>query len=70
MLRPKGAPVQDVRCLIQERKEELYDLISLMEGTPVRNNYQNRQLLKFLSVQVKPRPDDSAWYSKISNIHM
>jgi hypothetical protein len=50
---------------IQERKEELYVLISLMNGTSMPKSHQNRELLKFLSVQVKPRPDDSQWYSTI-----
>jgi hypothetical protein len=47
---------------IQERKEELYDLISLTENFP-HTDYLNRLLLRELSAQVVPRPADPKWYN-------
>lgn len=45
---------------IQQKKEELYEMISEAEKkfTSIR---QNRLLLQYLSVQVKPRPNDPEW---------
>jgi hypothetical protein len=45
---------------IQERKEELYDLISLTENFP-HTDYLNRLLLRELSAHVVPRPADPKW---------
>jgi hypothetical protein len=54
---------------IEEKKEELYDLLSFWNGTSLLpSTYQNTQLLRFLSVRVKPRPQDPEWYSTMSNI--
>uniref|UniRef100_A0A453A489 Uncharacterized protein n=1 Tax=Aegilops tauschii subsp. strangulata TaxID=200361 RepID=A0A453A489_AEGTS len=50
---------------IQQRKEQLYDLIAGAE--PNSDTYWlNRTLLKDLSTQVKPRPEDPQWWCKIT----
>uniref|UniRef100_A0ACD5UEW8 Uncharacterized protein n=1 Tax=Avena sativa TaxID=4498 RepID=A0ACD5UEW8_AVESA len=47
---------------IQQKKEELYNLIAECEWKyPVGR--QNGKLLQHLSVQVEPRPNDRQWYS-------
>jgi hypothetical protein len=46
---------------IQEKKEELYDMISVTVNSVNANTY-NSELLKSLSAQIEPRPDDPQWY--------
>jgi len=45
---------------IQQKKEELYDIISRSEKE-FMSIRQNRLLLQYLSVQIKPRPNDPEW---------
>jgi hypothetical protein len=47
---------------IQQKKEELYDVIAKAEKSFSTRNFQNMRLLQQLSVQVNPRPWDSEWY--------
>uniref|UniRef100_A0ACD5TGA0 Uncharacterized protein n=2 Tax=Avena sativa TaxID=4498 RepID=A0ACD5TGA0_AVESA len=46
---------------IQQKKEELYDVISMAEKEHRIINWCNRKLLHNLSAQVTPRPYDSKW---------
>ncbi|KAM0887160.1 hypothetical protein ACQ4PT_029214 [Festuca glaucescens] len=46
---------------IQQKKEELYDVIAKAEKSFWTRNLQNMRLLQHLSVQVNPRPWDSEW---------
>ncbi|KAE8789298.1 hypothetical protein D1007_36549 [Hordeum vulgare] len=46
--------------LIQQRKEQLYDLIAGAEANS-KTFLLNKSLLKVLSTQVKPRPEDPQW---------
>ncbi|KAI5020824.1 hypothetical protein ZWY2020_045712 [Hordeum vulgare] len=48
--------------LIQQRKEQLYDLIAALEANS-KTFLLNKSLLKVLSTQVKPRPEDPQWCS-------
>ncbi|KAM0863036.1 hypothetical protein ACQ4PT_015225 [Festuca glaucescens] len=46
---------------IQQKKEELYDVIAKAEQSFGTSNFQNLRLLQHLSVQVNPRPWDWEW---------
>ena len=51
---------------IEQKKEELYNLISGVEttyGVHGRRGRLNNFLLDELAVQVKPRPNDVLWYT-------
>ncbi|XP_014754389.1 uncharacterized protein LOC106866149 [Brachypodium distachyon] len=43
---------------IQQKKEELYNMISKAE----KRTFQNNRLIRHLSVQVKPRTGDPKWH--------
>jgi hypothetical protein len=47
---------------IQQKKEELYNEMCKAEQSFWTSSYRNKRLLQVLSVQVKPRPEDSKWY--------
>ncbi|XP_047044806.1 uncharacterized protein LOC124649189 [Lolium rigidum] len=46
---------------IQQKKEELYDLMLKAEQSIWTSSFRNKRLLQLLSVQVKPRPGDTKW---------
>ncbi|KAM0863037.1 hypothetical protein ACQ4PT_044859 [Festuca glaucescens] len=46
---------------IQQKKEELYDVIAKAEQSFGTRSFQNMRLLQHLSVQVNPRPWDWEW---------
>uniref|UniRef100_A0ACD6ACZ5 Uncharacterized protein n=1 Tax=Avena sativa TaxID=4498 RepID=A0ACD6ACZ5_AVESA len=46
---------------IQQKKEELYDVICKAEQSFLTSSFRNKLLLQHLSVQVKPRPKDPKW---------
>lgn len=46
---------------IQQKKEELYDVISKADRKIMTSDWRNIWLLRHLSVQVNPRPHDSQW---------
>ncbi|XP_051210684.1 uncharacterized protein [Lolium perenne] len=46
---------------IQQKKEELYDVIAKAEQSFGTSNFQNLRLLQHLSVQANPRPWDWEW---------
>ena len=47
---------------IQQKKEELYNLIAKAVAEPT-TTWLDRRLLKALSLQIKPRPKDPQWYN-------
>jgi hypothetical protein len=47
---------------IQQKKEELYDVIAKAEQDFWTSSFRNKLLLQHLAVQIKPRPEDSKWY--------
>jgi hypothetical protein len=47
---------------IQQKKEELYDVISWAEKEHMITTWSNRRLTQDLSLHVNPRPYDSNWY--------
>jgi hypothetical protein len=53
---------------IQQKKEELYDVIAKAEQSFGTSNFQNLRLLQHLSVQVNPRPWDWEWYDDTRNL--
>ncbi|CAM0879662.1 unnamed protein product [Alopecurus aequalis] len=52
---------KEVMMEIQQKKEELYDVLSKAEKDYFITNWSNRRLLQNLSVQVAPRPYDRKW---------
>uniref|UniRef100_A0ACD5TE80 Uncharacterized protein n=1 Tax=Avena sativa TaxID=4498 RepID=A0ACD5TE80_AVESA len=46
---------------IQQKKEELYDVVCKAEQSFWTSSFSNKRLLQHLSVQVKPRPEDFKW---------
>ncbi|XP_051210697.2 uncharacterized protein [Lolium perenne] len=46
---------------IQQKKEELYDLMLKAEQSIWTSSFSNKRLLQLLSVHVKPRPGDTKW---------
>jgi hypothetical protein len=53
---------------IQQKKEELYDVIAKAEQSFGTRSFQNMRLLQHLSVQVNPRPWDWEWYDDTRNL--
>jgi hypothetical protein len=47
---------------IQQKKEELYDLMLKAEQSIWTSSFSNKRLLQLLSVHLKPRPGDTKWY--------
>ncbi|XBI52596.1 hypothetical protein VPH35_034947 [Triticum aestivum] len=54
-------PSRDVMREIQQKKEELYDVISKADRKVMASDWRNIWLLRHLAVQVNPRPHDSRW---------
>jgi hypothetical protein len=54
---------------IQQKKEELYDVIAKAEQSFGTRSFQNMRLLQHLSVQVNPRPWDWEWYDDMQLVH-
>jgi hypothetical protein len=54
---------------IQQKKEELYDVIAKAEQSFGTRSFQNMRLLQHLSVQVNPRPWDWEWYDDTELVH-
>uniref|UniRef100_A0ACD5TA76 Uncharacterized protein n=1 Tax=Avena sativa TaxID=4498 RepID=A0ACD5TA76_AVESA len=46
---------------VQQKKEELYDVIAKGEEIFWTSSFRNKLLLQHLAVQVKARPEDSKW---------
>jgi hypothetical protein len=49
---------------IQQKKEELYDVISRAKKDFSITNRWNRRLARELSIQITPRPYDRNWYKR------
>jgi hypothetical protein len=47
---------------IQQKKEELYDVITKAERSSRTSTWRNMRLHQHLSVEITPRPHDSDWY--------
>ncbi|CAM0953343.1 unnamed protein product [Alopecurus aequalis] len=46
---------------VQQKKEELYDMLIKAELSSKTASWSNLRLLQHLSLVINPRPDDSAW---------
>jgi hypothetical protein len=47
---------------IQQKKEELYDVITKAERSFKTSTWRNMRLHQHLSAEITPRPHDSDWY--------
>jgi hypothetical protein len=54
--------IQQAAIKIQQKKDELYDLIVQGEKNVWTKTFQNAFLLQYLSEEVTPRQCDSHWY--------
>jgi hypothetical protein len=66
-----SSPALEIQKELRTKKEELYNLLAKLELNPyLRDNcefhmidrYQNKRLLRQLSVQIEPRWNDLDWY--------
>ncbi|KAM0887161.1 hypothetical protein ACQ4PT_029215 [Festuca glaucescens] len=52
---------EEITRKIQQKKEELYDVISMAQQSFWTSSSSNKRLLEHLAVQVNPRPEDHKW---------
>ncbi|KAM0823025.1 hypothetical protein ACQ4PT_071141 [Festuca glaucescens] len=52
---------EEITRKIQQKKEELYDVISMAQQSFWTSSSSNKRLLEHLAVQVNPRPEDPKW---------
>ncbi|KAF7075554.1 hypothetical protein CFC21_080321 [Triticum aestivum] len=59
--------LEDRAAQIQQKREELYDLIARAQSKKVglfsTASQEDRHMLRILCTQIKPRPNDPQWYN-------
>ncbi|XP_051210701.1 uncharacterized protein [Lolium perenne] len=61
MYSTKKQITEELTRKIQQKKEELYDLMLKAEQSIWTSSFSNKRLLQLLSVHLKPRPGDTKW---------